>query len=169
MRRTWVVAVIVLVVAGAVAWGWQLKRRHDHAAYVAAQRARAITVRVDVDIPHRLLVARTGDGVEQRVDLGQLEMLAVHQQPEGGDALMTLESQRRIVSLPYYGLDAWRVLQQLPPVLTNLDDGVVATQLSRFENERDLSCVLWASPARAAALEKAGHLVGHCWPRTASP
>lgn len=168
MRRTWIVAVIVLAVAGGTAWGWHVKRRHDHAAYVAAQRAHAVPVRVDVDIPHRLLVARTGDGVE-RVDLGQLEMLAVHQQPDGGDALMTFESQRRIVSLPYYGLDAWRVLQQLPPVLTNLDGGVVASQLSRFENERDLSCVLWASPARAAVLEKAGHLVGRCWPRTASP
>ncbi|AXK72063.1 hypothetical protein DWG18_07050 [Lysobacter sp. TY2-98] len=170
MRNRWTTIVVALALLAAGWYGWQWKVRHDHDAYVAAQRAQGHTTRVDIDTQQRLFTARGDDGHMQRVDLTQLEMLMLHSQPgETGLSLMTLETPRGLVSLPYYGIDAWRVVQQLPPLLPGLDTDVAAAQLKRFEQERDVVCVLWASPAREVLLEKAGHLAGHCWQRPETP
>ncbi|GAB1595739.1 hypothetical protein [Lysobacter claricitrinus] len=168
MRKWWVSIVVVLALALGTYWALQAKHRHDQAAFVASQRAQAGKVAVNVDAGERVLAARIAGERMQRVALADADVVLVHtlsasRSPDHrAHALLTVQGKDGMVSLPYYGIDAWRVVQQLVPLLPGMDAGVAATQLSRFERDGDVACVLWASPAQAGTLEKAGKAAGQC-------
>ncbi|MGY3264512.1 hypothetical protein [Lysobacter sp. HA35] len=168
MRKWWVSIIVVLALVLGSYWALQAKRTHDQAAFVAAQRANAEEAVVSIDAGARVLTARVAGQRLQRASLGNADVVLLHtlpaaRSPDGrAHPLLTVQGSDGMVSLPYYGIDAWRVVQQLVPLLPGMDAGTAATQLARFEREGELTCVLWASQSQAPILAKAGRAAGEC-------